>query len=1144
MKKIMDGNEACSYVSYNFTEVAGIYPITPASPMAENVDKDSSNGRLNFFGNRVNVVEMQSEAGAAGMVHGSLLAGALTTTYTASQGLLLMIPNMYKIAGEGLPLVINVAARSLATHALSIMGDHQDIYATRMTGFAILMNSSVQDIMDLTSVAHLSALSGHVPFINGFDGFRTSHELDKVELIDLDKVKKLIDEKALNNFRNHGLNLDDPYTFGTSQMDDVYFQNTEARNTFYDNLPDIVNDYMKKINKITGKDYKPFNYYGAKDAKYVIVAMGSVCETIKETIDYLVKEEDLSIGLIEVHLYRPFSTKYLLDVLPDTVKDIAVLDRTKEFGANAPLYLDVLSVIKENKLNINVYGGRYGLSSKDTTPADIKAVYEFLIGKEKFNGFTISINDDVTNLSLPRSDFMIPSKNYEMVIMGYGSDGMVSASKDIMKITGTGSDAYVQGYFEYDSKKSGGVTKSHLRFGKDVIRSSYYVTNPNTVILTKESYLGKYDIIGGIREKGTFILNTTKSKDDVLDILSNKEKSILKNRKIKFYIIDANKIAKEVGLNNKISSIMEVIIFKICKIIDFDYAYEEIKKSLTKKFETKGGNVLEKNLVAISKCLDSFEEVSVKDIEEADDEEKELSMYEMINRRMGNDLPVSAFLKMKDGRTLPSLASEEKRFSSPLAPVCNKENCIMCNMCSFVCPHAVIRPYLLNMDEYEKAPDIIKENCQDANIKGENLKFIVAASAPDCTGCGLCEKICPGKKGEKAIKMTDVLTLKKNGMIDALSYLEKNVTEKHPLSTNTIKGSQFIEPKFKFPGACAGCGETPYLKLMSQLFGDSLVVANATGCSSIYSASFPSTTYNSPWANSLFEDNAEFGLGMYTADLTIKNRIKDILHNKLSDATDEEIDLYERFCAETNTENSTNLYNYVVENKVNDLYELRNFIKKKTIFIVGGDGWAYDIGFSGIDHVLASGANVNILVLDTEVYSNTGGQSSKSTQIGGIAKFAASGKKVNKKDLTKIALTYPNVYVATISLGANMQQAIKAMNEAVAYDGPSIIIAYAPCIAHGIIKGMSNSIDEEKLATESGYFPIFRYNPTNKKFFMDSKADFSKYYEFISGEDRYRTLKQINPDEYNRLLEENKSNAESRFEYFETLEKENESKDN
>ena len=1136
MKKIMDGNEACSYVSYNFTEVAGIYPITPASPMAENVDKDAASGRLNFFGSKVNVVEMQSEAGAAGMVHGSLLSGALTTTYTASQGLLLMIPNMYKIAGEGLPLVINVACRSLATHALSIMGDHQDVYATRMTGFACLMNSSVQDIMDLTSVAHLSAISGHVPFINGFDGFRTSHELDKIDVIDLESVKKLIDFKALNAFRNHGINLDDPHTFGTSQMDDVYFQNTEARNSYYEKLPDIVNDYMQKINKITGKDYKPFNYYGSKNAKYVIVAMGSVCETIKETIDYLIKEEEMPIGLIEVHLYRPFASKYLLNVLPKTVTDIAVLDRTKEFGANAPLYLDTLSVITEKRLNINVYGGRYGLSSKDTTPGDIKAVYDFLMGDDKYNGFTISINDDVTNLSLPTSDFVIPSKNYEMVIMGYGSDGMVSASKDIMKITGNGSDAYVQGYFEYDSKKSGGVTKSHLRFGKNQIRSSYYVKNPNTVILTKETYLGKYDILSGIREHGTFILNTSKSKKEVLDLLSNKEKNIIKNRQIKFYIIDANAIAKEVGLNNKISSIMEVIIFKICKIIDFDYAYEEIKKSLTKKFQNKGGNVLEKNLVAISKCLDSCYSVSIGDTLFDEEDEHDLSIYELINRRQGNELPVSAFLKMPDGRTLPALASEEKRFSSPIAPFCNKENCIMCNMCSFVCPHAVIRPYLLNMDEYEKAPNIVKENCQDANIKGEDLKFIIAASLPDCTGCGLCEKICPGKHGIKAISMTDVLTLKKNGMMDALEYLEKNVSEKHPLMPTTVKGSQFIEPKFKFPGACAGCGETPYLKLMSQLFGNNLVVANATGCSSIYSASFPSTTYNAPWANSLFEDNAEFGFGMYTADLTIKGRIKDILRSKLSLATDEEIDLYEKYCSDTSIENSENLYQYVVDNHVDDLYELRNFIKKKVFFIVGGDGWAYDIGFSGIDHVLASGANVNILVLDTEVYSNTGGQASKSTQIGGIAKFAASGKKVNKKDLTKIALTYPNVYVATISIGANMQQAIKAMNEAVNYDGPSIIIAYAPCIAHGIIKGMSNSIDEEKLATESGYFPIFRYNPTNKKFLMDSKADFSKYYEFISGEDRYRTLKQINPEKYNELLEENKTNAQSRFAYFTSLE--------
>ena len=1132
MYKIMDGNEACSYVSYNFTEVAGIYPITPASPMAENVDKDAATGRLNYFGNKVKVVEMQSEAGAAGMVHGSLLAGALTTTYTASQGLLLMIPNMYKIAGEGLPLVINVACRSLATHALSIMGDHQDMYAARATGFAILMNSSVQDIMDLTSVAHLSALKGHVPFMNCFDGFRTSHELDKIEVIDTDRIKNLIDEKALNAFRNHGINLDEPHTFGTSQMDDVYFQNTEARNIYYDELPDIVNDYMKKINKITGRNYTPFNYYGDANAKYVIVAMGSVCETIKETIDYLKNEEALPIGLIEVHLYRPFSSKYLLSVLPKTVTDIAVLDRTKEFGANAPLYLDVNSVIKESGLDINVYGGRYGLSSKDTNPSDIKSVYDFLMGDEKFNGFTIGIVDDVTNLSLPKSDFMLPDANYEMVIMGYGSDGMVSASKDIMKITGMGSDAYVQGYFEYDSKKSGGVTKSHLRFGKSPIRSTYYVTNPNTVVLTKESYLGKYDILSGIRNGGTFILNTTKSKKEVLDILSNREKNILKSRNINFYIIDANSIASDVGLNNKISSIMEICIFKICKIIDFEYAKEEIKKSLTKKFQNKGGNVLEKNLVAISKCLDSIYKIEIGNTLFDEEKEKDMSMYELINRRHGNDLPVSAFMDMKDGRTLPALASDEKRFSSPIAPFCNKENCIMCNMCSFVCPHSVIRPYLLNEEEYNNAPDIVKENCQDANIKGENLKFIIAASIPDCTGCGLCEKICPGKKGVKAISMTDVLTLKKNGMMDALTYLEENVSEKHPVATTTIKGSQFIEPKFKFPGACAGCGETPYLKLMSQLFGSNLVVANATGCSSIYSASFPSTVYSSPWANSLFEDNAEFGLGMYTADLTIKERIKDILKKKLSDATDEEIDLFENYCADTNIENSENLYNYVMENRTPELYDLRNFIKKKIFFIVGGDGWAYDIGFSGIDHVLASGANVNILVLDTEVYSNTGGQSSKSTQIGGVAKFAADGKKVNKKDLTKIALTYPDVYVGAVSLGANMQQVIKTMNEAVNYNGPSIIIAYAPCIAHGIIKGMGNSLEEEKLATESGYFPIFRYNPETKKFSMDSKADFSKYFEFISGEDRYRTLKGLNPDMYNDLFEKQKENAIERFNYF------------
>ena len=1141
MYKIMDGNEACSYVSYNFTEVAGIYPITPASPMAENIDKDSCKGRLNFFNDKVKIVEMQSEAGAAGMVHGSLLMGSLTTTFTASQGLLLMIPNMYKIAGEQLPLVINVACRSLATHALSIMGDHQDLYATRATGFAILMSSSVQDIMDLTSVAHLSALKGSVPFINAFDGFRTSHELDKVELIDLDKVKKLLDEKSLNDFRNRGLNLDDPHTFGTSQMDDVYFQNTEARNTYYDKLPDIVNDYMNDINKITKQSYQPFNYYGSPKAKHIIVAMGSVCEAIKETIDYLNKEKGRELGLIEVHLYRPFASKYFLNVLPETVTDIAVLDRTKEFGANCPLYLDVNSLVKEHKLDINVYGGRYGLSSKDTTPADIKSVYDFLDSDNKFNGFTISINDDVTNLSLKKDDFVIPSQNYEMVVVGYGSDGMVSASKDIMKITGTGSSAYVQGYFEYDSKKSGGVTKCHLRFGKDIIRSTYYVTNPNTVILTKESYLGKYDILNGIRENGIFILNTIKDKNEVLKILSNHEKNLLNKRHIEFYIINANKLAKEVGLDNKISSIMEICIFKICKIIDFDYANKEIVKSLTAKFQTKGGGVLEKNLEAISKALEYIEKVEVINKDYKEEKEKPEDMFSLLNKRRGDELPVSSFTEMSNGKTIPATTSKEKRFSSPVAPLCNKENCIMCNMCSFVCPHSVIRPYLLDEKEYEKAPNSLKENCQEAKIKDCKYYFTIASSIPDCTGCTLCEKICPGKNGEKALTMENVDELKEMGKLDDLDYLLNHVTEKTPMNRFTIKGSQFYEPTIKFPGACAGCGETPYLKLMTQLFGDNLIVANATGCSSIYSSSFPSTAYSTPWANSLFEDNAEFGMGMYISDLTMKNRIKNIINTKLKDASDEEIDLYEHYLSDFNKETSEALYTYVINNKIADLYELRNFIKEKTFFIVGGDGWAYDIGFSGIDHVLASGINVNILVLDTEVYSNTGGQSSKSTQMGGIAKFAADGKKVNKKDLTKIALTYKNAYVATISLGANMNQAVKVFKEAVEYQGPSLIVAYAPCIAHGIIKGMTNTIEEEKLATDSGYFPLFRYNPEEKVFTMDSKADFNKYYEFISGEDRYRTLKQINPDAYKELLEGNRDNAIERYAYFEGLQEKEDS---
>ena len=1132
MYKIMDGNEACSYVSYNFTELAGIYPITPSSPMAEYVDKDS-NDKTNFFGSKVKVVEMQSEAGAIGLVHGSLLSGVLTTTYTASQGLLLMIPNMYKIAGEGLPMVMHVAARSLATHALSIMGDHQDIYATRSTGFAILANSSPQEVMDLTSVAHLSAIKGHVPFLNFFDGFRTSHELQKVELIDLNKVSKLIDKKELQKFRNGGINLDNPHTFGTCQMDDVYFQYAEAKNKNYDNLPDIVNDYMERINEITNKNYKPFNYHGSPTAKNIIVAMGSVCETIKETVDYL-NSQGLDYGLIEVHLYRPFSSKYLLKILPQSVKKIAVLDRTKENGSNAPLYLDISNFVKENNLNIEVYGGRYGLSGKDTNPSHIKTVYDYLSNGKIFNNFTIGIVDDVTNLSLKTTKFKIPSKNYEMLIYGFGSDGMVSASKDIIKITGTGSNAFVQGYFEYDSKKSGGVTISHLRFGSSPIRSTYYVNMANTLVVTKDTYLTKFDLLSKIKENGMFVLNTERNKEEVLELLSNKNKEIIRKNKIKFYIINASKIASDVGLPGKISSIMETFIFKVCHIIDFNYANKEIKNSLEKKFKNKGNNVLEKNLEAI-KRVDEYEEIVIekKDIGPLETNEEAMTIFEILEKRMGNKIPVSSFVDNYNGMTPPISSSLERRYTSSVAPKYIKENCISCNMCSFVCPHAVIRPFLLSDEEYEKAPDYVRSNCIETSIKSKIYKFTIAVNVANCTGCGLCVNTCPGKKGIKALELSDVSKLLTKEEQKRFDYLDKNVTAKEVLDKFSIKGSQFVKPKFMYPGACAGCGETAYLKVMTQLFGDNLVVANATGCSSIYSASYPSMAYNVPWANSLFEDNAEFGLGMCVADLTMKKHIQEIVKEKLKTVDDEAIEIYDKYLASPK-ENSQVLYDYVTKNKDKDLLPYKNFIKDKTFFIVGGDGWAYDIGFSGIDHVLANNYNVNILVLDTEVYSNTGGQASKSSQIGTVAKFASHGKLNNKKDLTKIALTYKNAYVATVSLGANMNQTIKVFKEAVNYDGPSIIIAYAPCIAHGILKGMDNSVEEEKLATESGYFPLFRYHP-EKGLEIDSKADFDKYYEFIAGEDRYRTLKKINPENYNELLENNMNNAKDRFDYLNKL---------
>ena len=1135
MKKIMDGNEACSFVSYNFTDVAGIYPITPASPMAELTDKWANEGKTNYFGMPVKVVEMESEAGAAGMVHGSLQAGCLTTTYTASQGLLLMLPNMYKIAGELLPCVINVAARSIATHALSIFGDHQDIYAARTTGFAMLASSSVQQVMDLTGVAHLSAIKGRVPFINFFDGFRTSHELQKVEVIDTDKLKDLIDKKALEEFRNRALNPSSPVIRGTSQNEDIYFQATEIRNEYYDKVPDIVNEYMQEINKITGENYAPFNYYGSENATKVIVAMGSVCETIKETIDYLSNKRN-DLGLLEVHLYRPFSAKYFLKVLPKSVKKIAVLDRTKEPGsAGEPLYLDVVKTIKEVEGKVRVIGGRYGLSSKNTTPAMIKGVFDYMDRKDAHTNFTVGIEDDVTNLSIPYDkDFKIPSTTTEFLIYGYGSDGMVSACKDIMKLTGTYTRAYVQGYFQYDSKKSGGITMSHLRMGTKPIRSTYYVENPSMVVCTKESYLQKMKMLDKIKKNGIFLLNTNKNKDEILKEMTSHDKKILQSRNIKFYIVDAGRIAADNGLSGKISAIMETLIFKLGKIMDFDFTVQKMKESIAAKFANKSGGIVEKNLKAIDCSINSLIQVKLPVVDYVEEFPKKKNIFEIIGSMEGDTLPVSSFMKNPDGTFEVGTTKQEKRNISDIIPCYNSENCISCNLCSLVCPHAVIRPFLLDEKEVMDAPEGVREQLLPANIKDQDLKFTIGISAADCTGCGLCANICPGKKGAKALTMKIKEELEEEKTKENYTYLLNEVKEKDVMPKSTVKGSQFKTPKFEFSGACAGCGETPYLKLVTQLFGDRIVIANATGCSSIYGASTPSMPYSVPWANSLFEDNAEYGYGMKIADDAIKARIKKIITDNIKLVKNSQQETYKNYVENITPETAEELLKVIDETKIKELLPLKNFIKPKSVWMIGGDGWAYDIGYNGIDHVLANKANVNILVLDTEVYSNTGGQASKSTRTGAVAKFASAGKETAKKDLAKIALTYPHVYVATISLGANPQQAIKVLQEAESYNGPSIIIAYAPCIAQGIIKGMKNSIEEEKEATRSGYFPIFHYNPETKEFKMDSKSDFTRYEEFILGEDRYRSLEKISKN-HKKLLSENKQHAEESYEYYESL---------
>ena len=1159
-----DGNYAAAHIAYMFSEVAAIYPITPSSTMAEYVDEWAASGRKNIFGETVKVVEMQSEAGAAGAVHGSLQGGALTTTFTASQGLLLMIPNMYKIAGELLPCVFHVSARALAAQALSIFGDHQDVMAARQTGFAMLASGSVQEVMDLAGIAHLIAIKSRVPFMHFFDGFRTSHEIQKIELIDEEALIKLLDTKALAEFRKRALNPENPVTRGTAQNSDIYFQTREASNRFYDAIPDLVAEAMENISKITGREYKPFTYYGDPDAENVVIAMGSITETIKETIDYMQAKGEKA-GLISVHLYRPFSPKYLMNVLPKSVKRICVLDRTKEPGANGePLYLDIKDVLYGTANAPIVVGGRYGLSSKDTTPAQMLAVYENLKANEPKDHFTVGIVDDVTFTSLPVGpELHLENKDtFEARFIGLGADGTVGANKNSIKIIGNTTDKYCQAYFAYDSKKSGGYTASHLRFGDKPIRSPYLVNTPDFVACHVPSYLGKYDLLKGLKDGGTFLLNSVWDAETTKKHLPDAMKKYMAEHKINFYIINATKIASEIGLGSRTNTIMQSAFFKVSGVIPYDKAKEEMKKAIYKSYGKKGEDVVNMNYAAVErggnvtkvKIPAEWASIEVVPTEPENAPEFIRKIVRPIESLEGDNLPVSAFVGREDGSWDPGTSQYEKRGIAVKIPEWQPDNGIQCNQCAYVCPHAAIRPFLLTEEEAEAAPEGTK-TIQGAGAT-KAYKFKIQISPLDCTGCSNCANVCPAPN--KALVMKPLEEQLQNGEEARWEYMHRKVGYKDTVvdKTKTVKNSQFSRPLFEFSGACAGCGETPYIKAITQLFGHRMIIANATGCSSIYGGSAPSSPYCSndkgfgpAWANSLFEDNAEFGLGILSGVAKQRERLCILMREAIENGSTCSAELKSVMTEWIDNRKDATKSEEIAERLIpmmeacncpicQQILELKHYLIKKSIWIIGGDGWAYDIGFGGLDHVIASGKNVNILVLDTEVYSNTGGQSSKSTPIGAVAKFASAGKRVRKKDLGAMAMTYSYVYVAQVAMGANHNQYFQAIKEAEAYNGPSLIIAYAPCINHGIKGGMGLSQMTEKQAVESGYWHLWRYNPTlpeqgKNPFILDSKEpDWSKFQEFIHKEVRYTSLLKTFPKEAEELFAASESDAKWRYDTY------------